>query len=296
MTPPIHLSESPELLYARSRAEGVAQVALYAASLESPENITPWMEAMKDVDGFDEDLFQKAQNWSERHNSAYHPSEVLSHYALMDTIANGGLQTIDLPALLRASAKPGVQLGSQRMEDYELHPIRAARAGEPRGFSKEWRHTVTFSTDTEEHFYSIYLDAPVGIVLCYKSKPNAVVAMTTNGREMMIHQLQGIKGYRADPRLPHNHHDARVNGRISSRGLMPLDWQKLMVQVATEMATKMGATSLGIQGSKNIRWTKPVRVDANPRMTVEAAIKAYDDSAQRLGFIQEDDGNWRKAL
>jgi hypothetical protein len=107
--------------------------------------------------------------------------------------------------------------------------------------------------------------------------------------------LQGVQANRVDPDKKYT--KEWVIGTIASRGLAPLDWRKLMVDVTTEIAINLGMETVGIQGGVHNKWTKIIcDGETAPHLSKAAARKAYDQPAKRLGFTKGKDKNWHKQL
>jgi hypothetical protein len=266
------------------------KVLVWAAANEENRALRSELKkALGELAGYDEDLFAKAKIWSwnpETH--AYPAAEVLSQYRVMARILDGGLEVIDLPELLKKSARPGVTISDKRAQDYGVLPVRAIESdllyadGEVDGW---WGKEVSGIT------YELWLDAPTGFVLTYKERPQAMAGVAACNKGLMIHQLQGIRGYVKDK------DDEEVRYPRSARGLPPLDWQKLLVSISAGLARDMGMASISIQtGSKNV-WAKPsFRSDWKVRLNEKNAHIAYDMPAHNLGFQPGPDGNWHSGL
>jgi hypothetical protein len=231
--------------------------------------------------------------WRNHYNSS--AKEVLAQYSLMKAVREQVIENIDLPALLRESAKEGVELSNSRIADYTLEPIEVDDYNHyyDGGSIKGW--------DIDENkgiAYDSWLDTPTGFALLYKGAPNAMAGLAMNGlNEVMLHQLQGVQAKRIDvTKSPYS--PDRVTGSVSSRGLAPLDWQKVMVEVAEQVATNLALPRTGIQSAKNNVWTeKRLPRDTEPHLPIEKAIKAYDEPAKRLGYRKmknDQRGNWHK--
>jgi len=178
-----------------------------------------------------------------------------------------------LPTLLQENSN-GNQLSNERLADYSLCPLRV-NTRSPRGYAEEWYGKVI-----REKLYSLYLDCPTGITLMYKGKPNAIVGLyPCNESTLMIYQLQGVRPINIE-----------TGERASSRGIAPLDWQKLLVDIAVYIGNNMGFSTIGILGASNNPW---VRLG---HFTLEDAVEKYDNVATRLGFKPRSDGNFYMSI
>jgi hypothetical protein len=144
--------------------------------------------------------------------------------------------------------------------------------------------------ETKGKYFSIYLDAPVGICLMYKDNPSALTSFMPETKDTLtIHQLQGIRPFRR------YYENEELKGKtISSRGTFGIDWQKLLVTYAENLAKKIGFKRIGIQGGHNNLWIKPNRYAEKAHITLEEALKSYDEVAERIGYAQENNKNWYK--
>jgi len=219
---------------------------------------------------------------------------VLAEYGLIQAMRSGALDDVDLPRTLRRGSADDVALSDARVNDYALVPLEVDLhdsnqiVGAPKGVDTRPR---------EDLWYDIYLDAPTGFMLTYRGTPHAIaaVAMATP-TELMILQLQGIKATRLDMNLPWGE---RAIGRVSARGLMPLDWRKVMVDVSEQLARNSSNVSLAIQAGENNSWRRPGSDGSEPHMTKEDGERSYDEPARRLGFTQRQDdpqGNWHRDI
>ncbi len=128
--------------------------------------------------------------------------------------------------------------------------------------------------------FKIYLDAPTGICLLYRNKPNAVVSFKKYAPStLFIPQIQGVQ-QRTPNGMPLN----------KSWGIEPFDWSALLVAITTVFARRCGFTTVSIQSATNNRWK-----------TCDTALmkrleKYYDNTAKHLGFEQREDKNWYKQI
>lgn len=207
-------------------------------------------------------------------------ADVLVQNRLMEAITSTALQHVDLTASLQASRAGSIApLKEKRLQSYGLVPLQI----DPRrpvlyGRVQRW-------AGMEEHekngrSFPMYLDTPTGFALTYKGIPQFTVGVKASSPdELRIQQLQGVVGERWEK--------SEFLGNIGARGLPPLDWRKVGVHVAAQLAEKLGMRSVSIASSESIRipgWTT---------FTAAEAKKAYDDTAERLGFAHRED-RWVK--
>ena len=162
----------------------------------------------------------------------------------------------------------------ERCNEYRLYTT-----GNAGGFDDYWSRMGEIGNPR----YMIYLDAPVGFALLYKGLPNALVGLNCPDKNtVMIRQLQGVISYFIN--------DNHAYKKTSARGLMPLDWQKLLVDCTVDIAQTANFERIGIQGYTHNRW---VNISS---FTSSKAKEKYDGTAERLGFTLKNDQNWYKQL
>ena len=270
---------------------GEEVLAWAAANATTTDRSDLLKDALEKFAGYDKVLFEKARLWCWQSNVSSKGKDVLSQYALLDTLLRGNaLEYLNLTNELRDAALEGVGISDHRAADYQVKPV-TTDDDNPTGYIADARKELAPNIH-----YQIWLDAPVGVVLGYKGLPQAIVGLGINkGKELMIYQLQGLKGILGDPNLRDNE-DGHELKRISSRGLMPLDWRKLMINLTTHLAENMGIGSVGIQAGNRNYWAKRILLgEKTPHFPADAARKAYDLPAQRLGFTKGSDDNWHRS-
>ncbi len=101
---------------------------------------------------------------------------------------------------------------------------------------------------------------------------------------MMIYQLQGVK-----PEIKMGWREWRPThgGGILGR----FDWRQFMIGCAEQIGRDLGYSEIGIQGARNNKWNLGVGSAFGKR-----AVAIYDATAERLGYVQKEDGNWYKAI
>lgn len=152
-------------------------------------------------------------------------------------------------------------MSRKRASRFALEPTRVGKID-----FEGWR-AGSFDEVATGMDYRVWLDTPTGFMLTCKGVPQAVAGIATSGysTELMIHQLQGIRGYRTalndNPKIE----------RISSGGLTALDWRKVMVGAVEYIAQAMNIPTIGIrEGAKN-EWTRPRFGEPVAHLTAEAA-------------------------
>lgn len=238
--------------------------------------------------GYDRDLLWRSRQWCGEKLSWQGTGRImLKQYDISDRLLRGDLDALDLQKLLQEAAKPDIEISEKRADDYELVPV-TTRGNQPRGYIREACERIP-----ENHYYKTYLDTPVGFLLNYKGWPNAVIGMGMSSQdEAMVHQLQSLR-----PRQIAYEDGVLSERRRSSRGLMPIDWQRFMMGVAEYIVSEAGLNSIGVQtGAKN-HWVHHAHPgEQDPPLTHDEAYRAYDVPAKRLGFTRGPDLDWHKPL
>jgi len=243
-------------------------------------------EGIQRVTGRDPERIEKARLTAWQLLQTSKAGLVKSIYDLNEQVLGGITETIDLPNFLQRNAKSGVKLSPKRLNNYSLDPL-TTEGTNSHGYEITWE--AENNQDGDKRF-SIYLDSPVGLTLTYKGEPNAVVGFFPNDFDtVMVYQLQGVRPTKIGA-------DGKPIGKSSSRGLMPLNWQKLLVDVIEHIGQKLGYEQIGIQSGDNNSWTKPYGREGEIHLPLEEALKRYDGVAQKLGFQQAENKNWYRSL
>lgn len=251
--------------------------------------------ALRDQFGYDLDDLQIARGWVWRNGRGYSVHHVISLYGLMQATKTDALENIDLPELLTKNAKDGIELSQKRLGAYALTAITSDSYNyvHDGGRVQNWTNKTAQENGS---IYEIYLDAPTGFALTYKGAPNAVTGLSMSGnKELLVNQIQGVKGARIDPSKPYYSKD-QILGHISARGLAPLNWQNLMVNISEQLADNLQIPNIAIQSAANNVWTKPRFGEKEPHLSMDAAERIYDDTAKKSEYIKESDDNWHKPL
>lgn len=280
----------PRVILENYGEETLAWASINAGAMNICEDLLAGLESLA---GWDAKTFTQARRWCWHSMSSCNGTDVVAEYRFIEDMP-GVLPQVDLETHLRTAARPGVELSDRRLEDYGLIPLRAdGSSSRDTGGAIGW-----YGKEVEPGLeFRVYLDAPSAVALTYKGKPNAVVGVSAEGyNTLMVSQLQGVQGTKIDP-AKKKYDESRELGRVSSRGLAPLDWQKLMVGVASDVAKAFDMRDLAIQTGARNYWTgRKLRGDTEPHLTPEEAYRAYDIPAARLGFTKGSDDNWHKPL
>jgi len=189
---------------------------------------------------------------------------------LIERVMEGFTEEIDLPRLLRETVKEGITISEKRANDYSLTPL-ITDSGFAQGSVKIW------SGMYDNKLFSIWLDSPVGIGLMYKGLPNAIVSFyAPKSNRIMIEQIQGVRPESLDSQR-----------KFSSRGLMPLQWEKLLVKIVEELAVDQKFKEICVVSGDNQEW-----LGGRGRNSK----KHYDDIAVTMNYCQRRDKNWYKEI
>ena len=250
-----------------------------------PENGENFLYRHKSLFGNDAISISKAMKTVRQHSYRRNIRLTKTTYHLIQAGLNDIVGQIELPRILQRHAREGVELSQQRLQDYDVYPI-TPQVNLARGYPDDSR---VIRTGKKSQKCEVFLDGPIGFVLSYKDESNAVVGFVLSDvNTLLITQLQGIR-----PVKPVDDGEPEVRG--SARGLMPLDWQNILVGFAEITAKHLGFSRLAIQSGHNNAWTKP---DDGGKIyfPLERALQVYDGTAEKLGFEQREDSNWYKIL
>ncbi len=211
---------------------------------------------------------------------------IRSVYDLNEEISEGIARYVDLPDFIKRNARPGVELSAQRLNDYSLEPLMT-EGDRTHGYDATWKPDNDLNHGKR---YVMWLDSPAGLTLTYRDEPNAIVGFFPSAIDTLrITQLQGVK-----PTIIGI--DGEPIGKGSSWGLEPFDWEKLLVEVVDTIGHRLGYAHTEIQSGHNNRWTKLQPGETEIHLTLETALKRYDEVAQRLVFTQAQSKNWLRSL
>lgn len=244
--------------------------------------------------------------WHRRKSQPPQPKELLTQHAVMQAVHGEPLTAIDLQELLAESALAEVHLSQDRLRDYSLLPlsIRPEASNEIQGQVRVWPGKEGLEQAYKDpdrqnlHLrYDIWLDTPVGFALAYKGIPQARVGLiANNSNELIIQQLQRIQGRLFDPGKAKEdpktgERTVPIEGYRLPRGLVTLDWAKLLIRSTAYLAAQLDMESVALQTSSGI-LSRTYHGRPSCHLTRDQAIKAYDETAYRLGFLRDSDNIW----
>lgn len=218
---------------------------------------------------------------------------------LLHYVAAGLSGSFDLASSLRNRSKGIKPWSDAKLDRYSLTALIPEKDCSD-GFEATWGRDATTQSGGEgaifgNKLYKVYLDTPIAVGLMYNGEPNAIVTMLPNKEDdaLMIHQLQGVR-----PDIVDENREFVKKG--SSKGIGPIDWQGVMVDIAEHVAKEMNYSDIGIVSGYNNRWTKyshKVTVKRKllrgnktvyrPKLHLKRAKSMYDYVAKRLGFERE---------
>ncbi len=243
-----------------------------------------YLSGTETINGNNPELMEKARLIVWQHMQPnYNVETVKAVYELNQNIFNGIANSIDLDTILRNNVKDNIQLSDKRLKDYSFVPLMIdgdCFIGHDINWGKKWNN--------KDRYFSMYLDAPMGLALAYKNEPNAMIGICPNDKDtIMIYQIQGVRG----EKIVKNKRE-----KIPSRGLVPINWQNILVDVVSEIGCKLNFTKIGIQSGRNNTWTNPNNGMGGAHLPMEKALNIYDEFAKKIGFEQGKNGNWYKSI
>lgn len=242
------------------------------------------LDELQRLTGKSADHLEKARlsQWK-LNNFDDNPHTVMATFKIIEGMGDFTKQ-LPLAEYLRKTSQVSI-LSEERIQDYGLLPLHTKDRHE-KGYDQKgcwFEHGLGLIP-------WVYLDSPVGIALTHKDWPQATISfLPRTSRTLMIHQIQGYS-----PKIVDEHE--KEIGRIHARGLAPLDWKALMMEIGYSAADYFGFTRLGFIGAKNSPWINFQGLDKEPHLTMEQAVQKYDAVALRFGFRQDKDGDFYKSL
>lgn len=241
-------------------------------------------------------IFDEIGRTSERLQKALHATSHLAKRKDVPTISmfekvirqvnNGFSQETDLERLIELNSAAWPLSPQQR---YALGPLNTLSTS-MQGYEATWNRKRFPDRRGNIAVFDIYLDIPTAIGLFYDAIPQALAGfLATDPETLLVYQLQGVR-----PEIVDKHNCSIGYG--SSWGLEPLDWKKLLVDCAENLARSVGFGRLGIRSGYHNGWTKKVNPDGTPKFPLQRALAIYDGTAERLGFTQEEDKNWYRPI
>ena len=225
--------------------------------------------ALYEVGGLDPDLLERAEDTATNLIHDKSIPTILKNYDLLNCICEA-VNQIDLPPLLELYAKKDVSFSDKRIKDYRLELVFPKR-NDHYGREELWDN---YRINNKK--FDIYLDTPIGIALAYKGEPNAIIGFCAKDEKtLFIKQIQGVMPEKGEG-----------YAKAHSRGLVVLEWEKLLVNITEKVAQTLGFEEVIVQGGLNNTWGK-ARIRGKER---------YDKPAKEQGYIQNLDENWSKDL
>ncbi len=212
---------------------------------------------------------------------------VLAQNTVMEAVWGSVLTDIDVPEIVRQSPKDDIQLSGKRCQEYAVVPVQADDGPDfmMNGRILEWVDSVTAKNSIAD-YTGTYLDTPTGFALTYRGLPQAIggIVAAGNGQEVQLRQMQRIQG---QVWRPSGNGGRESVGHKQPRGLMPIDWQKVLVLMAGGIARSCGMKAVAIREAVH---------GYNCYITKEQSKRGYTVPAQRLGFTRGEEGDWHMPL
>lgn len=239
-------------------------------------------EKIKKATNKDPDLLTKSLKVTERKFNEKNILLAVRNYHLYEQTITG-IPSLNLEKLLKNNSLSKVKWNENKINKYRFE-ILTIEGVQNSGFAKTWGCWYG-----DEGNIDVYLDAPLGICLMYKERPNAFITFYTKNQEtIFVPQIQGVRPHKISG-------EGLRNGRKSSRGLAVLDWRKLLIESVKEIGKQLNFRAIEIQSAHNNGWTK-TDYRGDVKLPLERGIKIYDNEAERLGFTQRDDKNWYREI
>ena len=186
-------------------------------------------------------------------------------------------------------AQPSVHIDLGSLSNFTLEGVVIPDGRNPYGKNHKYGK-VSWDIGVGELFYQFFLDAPVGVVLCYETRPIAVCAgFAVSGEDLLINQIHPVRARQITHEKGYDL-EAKAFGEDPSE-LGMLEWKELLVNVFSGIAHALGMKRIGIQSALNNRWVMPDNkgeIDVSPMV----AIEIYDRTAQSLHMTRAADGNY----
>lgn len=268
----------------------------FASRFTSPQEIDAGIRLSEEF-GYSPNFFRRAREWTHLHGEGTERlAPALAMNGLLEAVHGGILDGLDLQTQLQEAMRPNVQLSQKQLDRFDLVPLRVDdRSTAAIGSEHTWCENIR-----DNVFYYMHLDAPVGFALTYRGWPQAFVSLSTQSPdEMIIHQVQGARGFYVDPDDPKK----KIGDKPST--LSAFDWPQLMYGLSEELASELGISIIRVVGSEgqksNINnktfWPAGVPpVEGGVRFTEARAQKIYDQIPPDIGFSPDDHKNWYKPV
>ncbi len=264
---------------------GPETLAVVATTMQVRRPGEKYALALDRFHGIPDNTIDRVRQWSTR-QQVFRGRDIASQYEMSRQLFSGVFGDFDLPEALHGAVSEPEHMSARRAGRFALTPAIVERID-----YEGWR-AGSFDEVAPGVDYRVWLDTPTGFMLTYKGLPQAVAGIAISGysSEVMVYQLQGVKGYRTglndNPKIE----------RISSGGLTALDWRKVMLGAVEHVARAMGIETIGIRAGDKNEWIHPRLGQETAHLTLAAAQAAYDQQAGRLGFVQGIDGDWRRPV
>jgi len=216
---------------------------------------------------------------------------ILKMYDLMDEIQNNFTKEYDLKKSIIRNSKVGIELSEKTVNKYSLSFFETQK-----DYPIGWAEGFGFISPEKLEGWSIYLDSPASIGLMCKGNPSAVTSfLIPDKNTILINQIQGTNKKKFKKSLKKSE-EYELDKICSNRGLFPINYRDVLIEVGEELGRKMNFSRVGILGSENNPWIKEKYKDGHTHLSLKGAVKNYDVPAEKLGYTKSEDGNWYKQL
>lgn len=237
--------------------------------------------------GIERRTFDKARNCLKNRESSFSTVQ-LSLLQIAEIIERIPQFTkeFEIEELLREYALPGFVMTSERAANFSLQRLQTYYDFDI-SYEKDYGNSFVHVERGAFKRFNIYLDTPASMGLFHHGEPRALISVLPQSRtELRIHQLQGVRiEYSPSFEYPHSRPKSRGGGCLGT-----LDWKKFLVSCAEQFALRSNFEEVSILSVKNNKWF------TYGKLKKEKGFSIYDATAEQLGYLQKEDGNWYKHL
>lgn len=237
--------------------------------------------------GIERRTFEKARNCLKNRESSFStvPPSLLQIAEIIERIPQF-TKEFEIEELLREYALPGFVMTSERAANFSLQRLQTYYDSDI-GYEKEYGNSLVSVERGAFKRFNIYLDTPASMGLFHHDEPRAFISVLPQSRtELRIHQLQGVRiEYSPSFEYPHSRPNSRGGGCLGT-----LDWKKLLVSSAEQFALESNFAEASILSAENNKWV------LYGKLKKEKGLFIYDTTAEQMGYIKKEDGNWYKHL
>jgi hypothetical protein len=225
--------------------------------------------------------------WRTFHDITKGANTILQIYELFESLKTDQLDQDQFREHLRNYRTVKKPLSENKLQKYSLRILQTEDGVGAHGDEKDFGNDICEKTMKK---YNIWLDAPLALGLMFNEEPQAVVGFIPYSKDtLMINQIQGVHATKFDDKYEYI-------GERGARGLFSLNWIDALIDYTVKVALDHDYENLCIQSAKNNKWIEHVKRDGSIPLDHKKALKVYDKTASRLGFVQREDKNWYRLL